>query len=1013
MLKNILIGLLLLLTVIFPLKSQSQVNLDKLVNHPWVDSVFNSLSPDERIAQLIWIDVSGDEDLQKQFHVAELIKKNNFGGLVFFEGTAVKQSQLINYYQSLAKTPLMIAMDAEWGPGMRLDEIIPFPYNMTMGAATDNELIRKCAAAMAVQLKRLGVQISFGPVCDINTEPLNPIIGMRSFGESRDLVTAKSLAYMKGLQENGIIAVAKHFPGHGDTKTDSHLSLPLLPYPRQRLDSMELYPFKRLSAEGIGGIMTAHMRVPALDPNGDGPSSLSNSAVEGVIRKEWNYKGLIITDAMNMGGAKLTGKTSSIDVQAIIAGNDVIEFPVDGEETIKAVKEAILKKELSWEDINLKCRRVLAAKYFAGLNHFQPVKIPGLVADLNSSESQFAQRLLVESALTLLENKNNLIPFQGLDTLHIAALSVGSLGVTPFQKMLCNYTKVDYFNLSEDFTEAELNGLTQKLNGYNLVITGIHSLYESKIRRTVKVGNLIHITPQRPYGVTENLENLLSRLSSVKNSVFVFFSNPYAINELKDFGHPDGMLIAYQNTTFSQELAAQLLFGGIGASGKLPVSIGNHYRAGEGLTISQPIRIKYTLPEEVGLNSVKLNGRIDSIVNNALLKKAFPGCNVLVAKDGKVIFQKAYGFHTYENRIPASLDDIYDLASVTKVSGALPAIMKMNEEGKYLLDVPFSTYWTDWKKGFLHPSNKSDITLREMLAHQSGIVPFIPFYRQSMNGKDLSGKWYSVASGDPYNLEVAPGLYLNSKFKNKVFKAIRKSPLKTRGKYVYSDLSIILTPEIIEKLSGMKFTDYLDQNFYGPLGATTITYLPSHKFSNDQIVPTEYDAIYRKELVHGSVHDESAAVFGGIAGNAGLFASANDLAKLVQMYVQFGTYGGKQYLKKSTLEEFNRVQFPQNNNRRGLGFDKPLIDNQKLDKHQAYPCPSATPQSFGHSGFTGTFFWADPSNGLVYIFLSNRVYPTRNNNKISDLNVRTEILQVMYDEIRDATIKHLNTVEIE
>jgi CubicO group peptidase (beta-lactamase class C family) len=348
------------------------------------------------------------------------------------------------------------------------------------------------------------------------------------------------------------------------------------------------------------------------------------------------------------------------------------------------------------------------------------------------------------------------------------------------------------------------------------------------------------------------------------------------------------------------------------------------------------------------------------------------------------------------------LDDIYDLASVTKVCGALPAIMKLNEDGKYQLDIPFSTYWTDWRKGFLHPSNKSDITLRELLAHQGGLVPFISFYRQSMNGNDLSNKWYSAVKSNQYNLEVAPGLYLDSKFKNKVYRSIRKSPLKTRGKYVYSDLSVLLTSEVVTRISGMKFTDYLDQNFYGPLGAGTVTYQPTRKFSEDQIVPTEYDAIYRKRLIHGSVHDESAAVFGGIAGNAGLFASANDLAKLIQMYLQYGTYGGKQYLKKSTIQEFNRVQFPGSNNRRGLGFDKPMIDNQKLSKENAYPCPGASPESFGHSGYTGTFFWADPTNGLVYIFLSNRVYPTRENNKISDLNVRTDILQELYDEFRSA-----------
>ena len=612
-----------------------------------------------------------------------------------------------------------------------------------------------------------------------------------------------------------------------------------------------------------------------------------------------------------------------------------------------------------------------------------------LISDLNSADVMFAQRKLVESALTLLENKNQLIPFQGLDTLRIAALSVGSSAVTPFQKMLGNYAKIDYFNLTENFTPAQLNETIKNLAAYNLVITGVHSLYGS-----------------------ENLENLLSRITSVTKSVVVFFSNPEAIGKLKEFGPPDGLLIAYHNSVLPQQLAAQLLFGGIGAEGRLPVPIGNRYHKNDGLVISQPIRLEYTVPEEVGLNSEKLNNRIDSIVSNALVQKAFPGCNVFVAKDGKVIFQKAYGFHTYENRTPASMDDIYDLASVTKVAGALPAIMKLNEEGKYILDIPFSTYWSDWRKRFLHPSDKSDITAREMLAHQSGLVPFIPFYKQSMSDKHLLPKWYRVEPNDLYNLEVAPGLYLNSKFADKVNKTIRKSPLKTRGKYVYSDLSVILTPGVVAKLAGIKFTDYLDQNFYLPLGATTMTYLPSRKFSNDQVVPTEYDAIYRKRLVHGSVHDESAAVFGGIAGNAGLFASANDLAKLVQMYVQFGTYGGKQYLAKSTIEEFIRVQFPQNNNRRGLGFDKPAIDNQNLDEKKAYPCLGPSPQSFGHFGFTGTFFWADPANGLVCIFLSNRVFPTRNNSKISDLNTRTAILQEMYDQLRDANIKQGNTIEI-
>ncbi len=607
-----------------------------------------------------------------------------------------------------------------------------------------------------------------------------------------------------------------------------------------------------------------------------------------------------------------------------------------------------------------------------------PFNNGNLTIGANYFKDKLAQREAIEKEITLLENKNQLIPFQGLDTLRIAALSIGCSSVTPFQKMLGNYTKINCFNLPVGFSEDELSKLIKNLGSFNLIIIGVHSSFEGK--------------------------NLLHRLSSVKNQVIVSFLYPENLNKMGDIGYPDGLVVAYENSEMAQQLSAQLLFGGIGAKGKLPVSIGDRYHSGDGLTITQSIRLKYTLPEEVGLNSIRVNGRIDSIVNNALSMKAFPGCNVLVAKDGKVIFQKAYGFHTYEMRTPSSTDDIYDLASVTKVAGALPAIMKLNEEGKYVLDEPFSTYWTDWKKGLFHPSNKSDVTFREMLAHQSGLVPYISFYKRTLSEKGLSDKWYSAIQSNRYNLEVAPGLFLKSKFRNIVNKLIRKSPLKTRGTYVYSDLSVILTPDIVSKIAGIKYTDYLDQQFYGPLGATTMTYLPLKKFSDEQVVPTEYDDYYRKRLIHGSVHDESASVFGGIAGNAGLFSSSNDLAKLVQMYLQSGSYGGKQYLKKSTLETFNTVQFPQNNNRRALGFDKPLIDNEKFDKKSAYPCQAATPQSFGHSGFTGTFFWADPTNGLVYIFLSNRVNPTRENHKISELNVRTEILQALYEELRNTTL---------
>jgi CubicO group peptidase (beta-lactamase class C family) len=596
---------------------------------------------------------------------------------------------------------------------------------------------------------------------------------------------------------------------------------------------------------------------------------------------------------------------------------------------------------------------------------------------LSDQETELRKRQQIEASLTLLENKNNLIPLARLDTLRVAALSVGSEGPTEFQHMLANYMKVDFFNLPADFTSSDLAGMQSKLKDFNLVIAGIHQV------------------PKTPEYLT--LSNFLNQ----KTSVITFFNKPEVLATLKNSGKPAGLILAFDNDSLTQSLSAQLIFGGIGVSGELQSNIGDAYLQGAGISIEKPIRLKYTLPEEVGISSADLNGDIDSIVNNALNKKAFPGCNVLVAKDGKIIFRKAYGYHTFEEQVPTNLNDLYDLASVTKVSGGLPGVLKLYDEGKIELDKPVSTYFPDWKNRLFHRSDKADVTVRELYAHQSGLVPFIGFYRQTMENGKPSPKWYTSSPDKKHTLCVAPGMYLDKKFLKIVNEGIRKAPLKTRGKYVYSDLPLVITPQIVERLSGKPFTDVLNDEFYKPLGANAVTYNPLDRFPKEQIVPTELDNYYRFQLIQGTVHDESAAVLGGISGNAGLFASANDLAKLMQMYLQMGSYGGKQYVSEATMKEFTRVQFPQNNNRRGLIFDKPSLKLDSRKPADAYPCPEVSPESFGHSGFTGTFVWMDPKCELMYIFLSNRVYPTRNNSLISDLNVRTEILSAIYKQMKD------------
>lgn len=631
------------------------------------------------------------------------------------------------------------------------------------------------------------------------------------------------------------------------------------------------------------------------------------------------------------------------------------------------------------QSIGLKSRRYTVSMLRIGFVILFLTAIPKFSYSQNNSitpEAELKKSQQIEASLTLLENAGKLIPLDRLDTLRVAALSVGESSPTEFQHMLANYMKVDFFNLPEHFTTTDLTEIKTKLKNFNLIIAGVHS-----------VSNI-------------DLDQLLNYLAQDKTSVVALFCKPEVLCGMKINGMPAGLIMAFQNDSLTQSLAAQLIFGGIGAKGKLPADLYKWYKKGDGITIDKPVRLKYSIPEEVGIQSASLISDIGLIVNNALDKKAFPGCNVLVAKDGKIIFRKAYGYHTFEKQTPSRLNDLYDLASVTKISGGLPGILKLADEGKIDPDQPVSNYFPDWKNSLFHRSDKADVTVRELYAHQSGLVSFIGFWKKTLVKGKLSHDWYWMQPDEKHGLCVAPGIYLDNRFQKEVNRDIRKTPLKTRGKYVYSDLPLVITPQIVQNVSGIDFQAYVETNFYRPLGAYELTYLPLKKFIRDRIVPTENDQYYRYQQLQGTVHDESAAVLGGISGNAGLFASANDLAKLMQMYLQMGTYGGKQYVSEATLKEFTRVQFPQNNNRRGLIFDKPSLNIKSLKPADAYPCPEVSPESFGHSGYTGTFVWMDPECGLVYIFLSNRVYPTRNNNLISDLNVRTELLSAIYKNMK-------------
>jgi beta-N-acetylhexosaminidase len=974
---------LILIYLTFTITSRSQLHepqFIKYMNHPWVDSVYNSLSSDEKISQCLWIAAYSNRDIAHEIEISEIIKKYRPGGVIFFQGTAEKQAELVNYYQRISKVPLLVAMDAEWGLGMRLQNIEKFPYQMTLGAIQNDSLIYEMGCAVARQCKRMGVQINFAPVADINNNPANPVINYRSFGENRERVASAAMMYMQGMQDNGIMATAKHFPGHGDTNTDSHLDLPVISHPRARLDSLELFPFMKLINEGISGVMVAHLNLPSLDSTSNLPSTLSPEIINELLKKQMGFKGLVITDAMNMKGVTRYFSPGGAEAMALIAGNDVAEFVTDIDAAIKEIKNAVDKKKLSFSDIDQKCRKILALKYWTGLNKKVPVLQKNITDEISSPENIALIRDLYANAITVLENKGNILPLKYSDNLKIAAVAVNRKESSVFQKRIIDYYPADTFNIDPE-DSSKTDELLTKLKDYDLIITGIFN------------------TDQRPgqnFGITPGLSRMLDRLTGLKNNIITYFGNPYALSKLNMLSNADALILAYQENDYTEDFSVQLIYGAIAGKGVLPVTINNNWPSGFGITTSGNLRVKYGVPENAGISSGLLTRKIDSIANSGINARAYPGCEVMIARKGIVVFQKTYGFHTYDNRIAVRKDDIFDLASVTKVSSTLAGLMLLDSQGKFSPDKNLGDYLPFFKR-----SDKGNLLMKDLLAHQAGLTAWIPFWKETVR-KDSSFKRniFKHEYSTKYPEKVADGLYINRNYRNHIFKEMRKSPLGEK-KYVYSDLTFIIAPGIIENLTGEKWYEFVTRNIYHKIGAYDIGFNPYLRYPLSRIVPTEYDSLFRKQLLHGTVHDEGAAMLGGISGHAGLFTTANDLMKLLELYRRMGEYGGEQLIRKDVFDRYTKVQFPENNNRRGLGFDKPLLNNQKLSQAEAYPTLGATPQSFGHSGYTGTFVWIDPVYELSYIFLSNRVYPTRNNNLLSDMNIRTEILQAIYDSIND------------
>lgn len=947
----------------------------------WVDSVYNSLSTRERIGQLIMVAAFSNRGPEHQADIERLIRDDGIGGIAFFQGGPVRQAELVNRYQSISKVPILMAIDAEWGLAMRLDSTPRFPYQMALGAIHDNEMIYRMGSEIGRELKETGIQMNFAPDVDVNSNPDNPVINYRSFGENPYQVAAKGQAYMNGLQDMHILATAKHFPGHGDAETDSHLTLPRINRTKEQLDSVELFPFRKLIAGGLGSVMVAHLEVPALEPQPGVPTTLSHSVITDLLKYTMGFKGLVVTDALNMKGVTSSNPPGEIEVKAIEAGNDLLVYVENVELAISGIEEAIRTGRISESDIEQRCKAILAIKLWTGLNTWKPLRTDSLPERLNNAGADLINRELVASSLTVLQNRDSLMPVKNLEKLKIASVMLGRAEETLFQHRLNGYAEIDRFQMRDDAISEEVYALMKKLESYSLVIIGVHNMDQRAAKN---------------YGLSLSETAFIRQVSEKVPVIAAFFGNPYAISMLQDPGKLAGLIVSYQESELTMDLTAQLIFGGIGASGRLPVSVQPFFKAGDGLDTQGGIRFSYTIPESAGMDSGFLKKKIDSICEAGIAAGAYPGCEVFAARNGKVIFQSCYGNHIYESKQPVDQGDLFDMASITKVSAPLPAIMRLVEDKKIDLNAPFSKYWTDFRG-----TDKENMTVRQVLAHFGGLVSWIPFWRDTKN-PDGTYKENTLQpdSSAHFSVRVSEGLWREKSYDKEIYKKIRDEPLLKERKYVYSDLSFHLWPKIIEKMTGKKYEAYLKERFYKPLGASTLTYNPLRYFTRDQIIPTELDTFFRMELLHGYVHDEGAAMLGGVSGNAGLFGTAEDLAKLWQMYLWKGAYGGKQFISPKIISEFTRYQYDSLGIRRGLGFDKPALRNNTLSFEDSYPCPSASPSSFGHSGYTGTFVWADPETGLLFIFLCNRVYPTRDNNKLVDLSIRKSILQTLYEGIK-------------
>jgi len=911
-------------------------------NSSWAKQQLEKMTLEEKIAQIIFIRMHSNKDAQYNIQKIKEIEKFQPGGVCFFQGGPVREINLTNKIQAVSKIPLLVSMDAEWGVAMRLDSTPTFPRQMTLGAlSSENDaLIYEMGREVAKQCNLLGIHINFAPVVDVNNNAKNPVINSRSFGENREQVVTKALKYMRGMQDHGVIACAKHFPGHGDTESDSHYSLPVIKKSKEQLWETELYPFQQMIENGCEMIMVSHLNIPALDNTPGSIATTSSKIVTDLLRNEMGFNGIIITDGMEMEGLRKTySKGADAEIKCLQAGIDVLLLPNELSIIIPLIKKAVETGEISEKSINEKCLKVLQMKEKWGINAFQSLKTKNIVDELNNEKVLDIIKQLETKALTLVKNDNKILPLTGKE--NTCFLFIGDTENESFAKKISQEFDLPFVKVSKTISKEETSAMLTKLSKYDHVIVAYLSTNQ---------------TPSKNYGITQESVVFLDALGKSTKVIFSLFGNPYSLAHFKSLNKFDAVIAGYQRTENSVSAALKAIFGKVSFEGGLPVSVNE-------------------------------NGyEIDNIIENGIKEKVFPGCQILIKKNGKSLFIKNYGTTDYKQQNPVTDNTIYDVASITKPLATTLALMKLYDEKRFSLKDTIGQYVT-WLRG----SNKSGLRIDELLTHTAGLPAFIPFYK-ILTTDSIREIYLNNVKTETFNIPVAKDLFLHHEYPDTIKRIICEVPLKPK-KYLYTDLSFLLLKEMVENIIHKPCETYIYSEFYEPLGLKNTYFHPVLKGVDlKRITPTENDTSFRRQVVQGYVHDQTAALFGGFAGNAGLFSTAQDLSVILEMLMNKGVYHGKRYLSEKTVQLFTSSYSCNGSKRRGLGFDVP-----NAEKPSEILPKQASTYTFGHQGFTGTVFWCDPKENLIYIFLSNRIYPDAEPNLLSKSKIRLLVHEKIYE----------------